>query len=194
MNSEEMKVRNEVAKRIRRAHETGVVKCSFRLFRDWLSKLSPKTDYRYFRLPDSVLNVVVSHPRIGTRSFEVFRSEGSYIFEFIEDPPQRDSVAGYDGPIFVNGQIFKSKLAVKIHGDLLLELLCIRTEAINNSWDYVETPFQSREVSAFIDGPWVNQICDLTEKTFGADDKRQLELREQSQQQRFSDLKNRFGI
>jgi len=194
MSSEEMRVRNEVAKRIRRAHETGVVKCAFRLFRDWLSKLNPKTDYRYFRLPDSVLNVVVSHPRIGPRSFEVFRNEGSYTFEFIEAPPQRDLVDGGDGPIFVNGQIFNSKLGVKMHGELLLELLCIRTEAINNGWDYIETPFQHREVSAFIEGPWVNQICDLAEKAFGADDKRQLELREQNKQQQLSNLKNRFGI
>jgi hypothetical protein len=184
--NQEQEIRAEVERRKRRAHEVGIVKSVFRLFHERVGDFTPNTDYREYQLPDSVRNVVVTMSGKTGKSVEIFFEERSY--KFISE------ITAWPDPTSEGGETIRSKLRLRGDGKLLLELECSRTTPIFGREYIYGRDLRVDEVSAFVEGPWMQEINDFAGKIFAAEDMQEAKMREEQKQRELQEMKKRFGL
>jgi hypothetical protein len=183
---QETEIRAEVEKRKRGAWETGVVINVFRLFHERLGDFTPNTDYREYRLPDSVRNVVVTVLGQAGKSVEIFFEERSYKFS--------SSITAWPDLTLEGGEKITSKLRLRSDRKLLLELECSRTTPIFGREYICGRELRVDEVLAFVEGPWVQEINDFAGQVFNAEDQQKAKMREEQEQRQLQETKKRFGL
>jgi hypothetical protein len=179
----------EVEERKRQAWESAVPYWVSRLFDERFSEVPPGTDFRELGLPESVqgLAIKTQHGRM------VFLTLVSGTYEFnsqILQWPDENLLDVREG-----GLVIRSTLGLKRNDELLLELKCSRTTSgLGIGCPIPEREYKVDDVTAFVNGPWVEDIKYFAGQVFNVEDKQKAKMREEQKQRELQDMKKRFGL
>ena len=180
--NEEARILEEVERRKRRARESGVVASAFNLFRNdllhyeaWI-KNRPDIVHPEIRINDRKRSV--------TRGDWCERIEGTirgnrYVFTFREITTSMP-----DGEPFVYGQLHVDFQGRKV---MTIDCTCEQGDSEARMW----TP---GEVSAFIEGPWVEELNFVFADVTRLHEERNRRAQEEARKQELTNLKKNFGL
>lgn len=180
--TEEEQIRVEVEKRKQRARDLKIIDNVFKLYREHLRYL--KEDFNHERncMPKSVIKVVVSSSRSRgdvVEQREIFLDDKAYSFGFRESRS-----------IMPDGEEWRSaRLEVRSAERSLLEIYCIAEED-----EYMGTTWKVSDVTAFIEGPWVDEVNGFAQQVFSLAGQRSAKRQGENKQRELDDLKKKFGL
>jgi hypothetical protein len=182
MESEEQQIRAEVEKRKQRARQSGVITSAFKLYRDDLrhyeawAKNCPELLHSAIEILD--MKNTVGQGETVNRIEAIIRGN-RYVFTFrersIHMPDGEESGYGY--------------LDVDFQGNRVMTINCE-----SNDQEYRGRTWYTGDVSAFIEGPWIEELnlvfADVTNLNGEHTKKRQ----EQNRKKEIESLKKNFGL
>jgi hypothetical protein len=110
---------------------------------------------------------------------EIFFGDKVYTFAFRES-----SNVMPDSEVWTSGH-----LEIKSEGSQLLEIYCVAEDD-----RYMGTTWSVSDVTAFIEGVWVEEINRFAQQVFSLAGQKSARSREDSKQRELEKLKNRFGL
>jgi hypothetical protein len=186
----EVNILREVEERKRRAWESAVPHWVSRLFDERFSKVPPGTDFRELGLPESVQGLVIKKTEHG-KMVSLTLESGTYEFSsHVLRWPDENHLDVLEG-----GLTIRSTLSLKRNNELLLELECSRTTSgLGIAGPIPEKESRVDNVTAFVNGPWVEEIKYFAGQVFNVEDMQKVKLREEQKQSYLEEMKKRFGL
>ena len=186
----EVNILTEIEERKRRAWESAAPYWVSRLFNERFSKVSPGIDFRELGLPENVKGLAVKKTEHG-RMVSLALESGTY--EFNSDIFRWPDESLLDAP--ERGLKVRSILSLRRDGELLMELECSRTTSgLGVAGPIPEKEYRVDNVTAFVNGPWVDEIKYFANQVFNVEDKQKTKLIEEQKQGYLQEMKRRFGL
>jgi hypothetical protein len=179
MQSEEERIRQEVQRRKERAKRSGIITSTFGLYKDTLHYSD--TESRSCPHPQiTVTKKTETRDRSGDcERIEATIQGHSYIFTFRES-----TTVMPDGEPFTTGD-----LGVDFQGRRVMTIDCGCEDE-----RYVGRAWYARDVSAFIEGPWVDELNFVFAYLTAMREERAKESREEAKKRDLEKLKRNFGL
>ena len=180
--TEEEQIRAEVERRKQRARDLKIVDNVFKLYREHLCYLKADFNHDQNCMPKSVSKVVVSSSRNrwdAVEQREIFLGDKAYSFGFRES-----------SNVMPDNEVWRSaRLEVRTAERSVLELYCVAEDD-----RYMGTTWRVSEVTAFIEGPWVEEVNRFAQQVFSLAGQRSAKCQGESKHRELEDLKKKFGL
>ncbi len=180
--NEEARILEEVERRKRRARESGIINSAFSLFRNdllhydaWIRNC-PELVHPEIRVNDK--NRTVTRGDWSERVEATIRGN-RYVFTFREITTSMP-----DGEPFTYGQLHVDFQGRKV---MAIDCTCEQGESVARMW----TP---GDVSAFIEGPWVDEVNFVFADVTRLHEERKRRSHEEARKQELTNLKKNFGL
>jgi hypothetical protein len=180
--NEEDQMRAEIEKRKQRARDLKIVDNVFKLYQEHLRHLNSDFDHDKNSMPSSVTRVVASSRRSrgdSVKKTEIVLAEKTYTFSFTES-----SMVMPDNEVWTSGQ-----LAIESEGMQMLELRCSAEDE-----RYVGRTWHVSDVTAFIEGAWVEEINRFAQQVFSLAGQRAAKFEDERKRKELEELKRKFGL
>ncbi len=182
MQSEEQRIREEVEKRKQRARQSGIINSAFTLYRNNL----PHYDAWATNCPNLIhpMVKVINKTRTRNRDETAERIEATvrgnnYVFTFRER-----TMVMPDGEAWHHGY-----LDVDFQGQRVMTIDCDCKEE-----EYIGSTWSTGDVSAFVEGPWVEEINKIFDEIRHLHDEHSKRAQEQAKKEELEKLKKNFGL
>jgi hypothetical protein len=174
MNSEK-EIMAAVEERKKRARELGIADNVFKLYQDHLRNLGEK----FAQEPEFLPASVTKYSTTTDNRVEFNLGEDRFTFSF-----ERRFNFAPDSDDYSFGT-----LRLQSGERLLLELECL-----GEYKEYLGTVWKVRDITAFIEGPWVAEINHLAQQVFSLAEQRSAEYKRSLAQLKVEELKAKFGL
>lgn len=177
----------EIAKRKQRARDLKIVDNVFKLYQEQLRYLTGdfaggENSRDQKRLPGTVSGVSKHSSREGidkVQTFDISLGEYGYSFFFKEHDTEMP-----DGKVITFG-----RLGIQSKETLVLEIKCICQEE-----KYGGTKWAVSDISAFIEGQWVEIVNEFAEQTFSLVAERVAKAQEERRLKELEEQRKKFGL